>query len=74
MLVVFFVLFGLVICFTVVQPVSFGERALTLSVSVLLGFVMLVGAVRIARFRSDAEIADLEMAAEFDQPPSQSGL
>jgi positive regulator of sigma E activity len=74
MLVVFFVLFGLVICFSVVQPVAFGERALTLAVGVLLGFIMLVGAVRVAHFRSDEVDADLEIGAEYEQPSSQSGL
>jgi hypothetical protein len=52
MLVVFFVVFGMVLCFAVIQPVLIDERVFTLAGGFFIGFAMTVGAVRIAQFQS----------------------
>jgi hypothetical protein len=52
-LVAFFVVFGMVLCFAVIQPVLIDERIFTLVGGVFLGFSMTYGAVRIAQFRGD---------------------
>ncbi len=51
LLVVFFVVFGMVLCFAVIQPVLIDERVFTLVGGIFLGFAMTVGAVRIAQFQ-----------------------
>lgn len=51
LLVVFFVVFGMVLCFAVIQPVLIDERMFTLVGGIFLGFAMTVGAVRIAQFQ-----------------------
>ena len=53
LLVVFFVLFGMVICFNVIQPVLIDERVFTLFGGIFLGFAMTFGALRITRFRTN---------------------
>jgi hypothetical protein len=51
LLVVFFVVFGMVLCFAVIQPMLIDERVFTLAGGISLGFAMTVGAVRIAQFQ-----------------------
>jgi hypothetical protein len=53
LLVAFFVVFGMVLCFAVIQPVLIDERIFTLLGGVFLGFSMTYGAVRIAQFQSN---------------------
>ncbi len=51
LLVVFFVVFGMVLCFAVIQPVLINERVFTLVGGIFLGFAMTFGAVRLAQFQ-----------------------
>lgn len=51
LLVVFFVVFGMVLCFAVIQPVLIDERVFTLVGGIFLGFAMTFGAVRLAQFQ-----------------------
>jgi RsiW-degrading membrane proteinase PrsW (M82 family) len=51
LLVVFFIVFGMVLCFAVIQPVLLDERVFTLFGGIFLGFAMTVGAVQIAQFQ-----------------------
>ncbi len=51
LLVVFFVVFGMVLCFAVIQPVLIDERVFTLFGGIFIGFAMTFGAVRITQFQ-----------------------
>jgi hypothetical protein len=55
LLVVFFVVFGMILCFVVIQPVLIDERVFTLAGGIFLGFAMTVGAVRIALFQGRSD-------------------